>query len=66
MEKVIRVYHDPAGKSSPWHVCVCEGAKTLDSYGYFRDPIAAINFALDSISAVLNLPVLWPESVVIA
>ena len=32
----------------------------------FTDPIAAINFALDEVAEALDLPVQWPESVVLA
>ena len=35
-------------------------------WGEFLDPIAAINFALDTVSAKLEWPVIWPESVVLA
>ena len=57
MNKVIRVRYT----GSRWLV-VAAGKR----WGEFLDPIAAINFALDTVSAKLEWPVIWPESVVLA
>lgn len=54
---VIRVYY----RGSRW--CVGIGDRRL---GVFTDPIAAINYALNEVAEVLDLPVQWPESVVLA
>ena len=44
----------------------CVGFGRGNEYGTFPDPISAINHALNVVAEALDLPVIWPESVVVA
>lgn len=60
----IKVYCNPGENANrPWHVGLHDGFCIVDHFAAFRNPIDAINFALDGID--LELPVIWPDSVIL-
>lgn len=60
----IKVYFN-AGENAtrPWHVGLHNGRCLIDHFAAFRNPIEAILYALDKVK--LDLPVIWPESIII-
>ncbi len=57
----IQVYFNSGNPVKPWHVGIHDGKAIAQSFGTYRTPIEAIRYALDTISAQNNLPVVWPE-----
>ena len=59
--QTIQVYFNGGEARQPWHVGLHDGIAIAASYGMFRTPVEAIRFALDSVAANLDLPVIWPQ-----
>ena len=57
----IQVYLNSGDARQPWHVGLHDGAAISEIYSQFSNPLEAIRYALDTVSASLNLPVMWPQ-----
>lgn len=60
MKPTIQVYFNSGEARQPWHVAKHDGVSVVEIYRQFANPIEAIRFALDTVSAKLDLPVIWP------
>lgn len=61
MKPTIQVYFNAGEANMPWHVALHDGVAVAAIYCQFRNPLDAIQFALDTVAARLELPVVWPE-----
>lgn len=58
----IKIYfNNGENPAIPWHVALHDGVAVAQIYRQFRNPVDAIRFALDTVAARLDLPVLWPQ-----
>ena len=57
----IQVYFTSGDARQPWHVAKHDGVSVVEIYRQFSNPLEAIRYALDTVSASLNLPVMWPQ-----
>lgn len=46
--------------ATPWHVALHDGKAITQIYNQFRNPLDAIQYALDTVAAKVELPVVWP------
>ena len=60
MKPTIQVYFNSGDARQPWQVALHDGVAVVAIYQQFRNPVEAIRYALDTVSAALNLPVIWP------
>jgi len=59
--QTIQVYFNNADARQPWLVGLHDGVAIAQIYRQFNTPVEAIRFALDTVAAALNLPVIWPQ-----
>jgi len=59
--QTIQVYFCSGEARHPWQVALHDGKSVTAIYNQFANPVDAIRFALDTVAAKLDLPVLWPQ-----
>lgn len=57
----IEVYFCSGEGVAPWLVGLHDGKAIMQIYNQFRNPLDAIRYALDTVAATLDLPVVWPQ-----
>lgn len=60
-QSTIQVWFNSGEAQKPWHVGLHDGVAVAETYRRFPEPVMAIRYALDEVSAKMELPVLWPE-----
>ena len=67
-QKIVVYFNNGENASEPWHVGLKDGRAYAGDYGRFRNPLDAIEYALDVVAERTDLPVVWPKwlSVVVA
>lgn len=60
MNQTIQVYWNGHDITQPWLVGLHDGTAIAQVYDQFRNPLDAIRFALDTVAAKVELPVVWP------
>lgn len=57
----IQVYFCSGEGVAPWLVGLHDGKAITRIYDQFRNPLDAIEYALDTVAAKVELPVVWPS-----
>lgn len=58
--KIAVYFNSGQDAANPWIVGLKVGRAYDDQYGRFRNPLDAIQYALDVVAERTDLPVIWP------